>query len=88
MGRTRHAASSGDQRTALSLVINGVMSRYRDVTVILSHGGGFVPYAVHRFTALLSKDADSALARDDILNNFKRFYLIPGWLPALHRCRR
>ncbi|MEK8174102.1 amidohydrolase family protein [Streptomyces sp. M19] len=39
-------------RTALNMVLGGVMSRYPNVKVILSHGGGFLPYAAYRFSGV------------------------------------
>ncbi|GAA0596050.1 amidohydrolase family protein [Actinomadura livida] len=35
-------------RTALSLIASGAMDRYRRLSVILSHGGGFLPYMAGR----------------------------------------
>ncbi|GAA4233824.1 hypothetical protein GCM10022254_37180 [Actinomadura meridiana] len=35
-------------RTALSLISAGTLDRYRRVSVILSHGGGFLPYMAGR----------------------------------------
>ncbi|MEU6657863.1 amidohydrolase family protein [Streptomyces sp. NPDC046821] len=76
-------------RTALNLVLNGVMSRYPNVRVILSHGGGFLPYAAYRFTGLTSTVVDPDRKADDILRDLKRFYFdtalsaSPSALPAL-----
>jgi predicted TIM-barrel fold metal-dependent hydrolase len=39
-------------RTAVQLVLNGIVDRYPRVRIILAHGGGFVPYASHRFAEL------------------------------------
>ncbi len=38
-------------RAALSLCRSGTMDRCPNLRVILSHAGGFVPYAAHRFAA-------------------------------------
>jgi predicted TIM-barrel fold metal-dependent hydrolase len=76
-------------RTALNMVLNGVMDRYRDVRVILSHGGGFLPYAAYRFSGLTSTVVDRGREADDILRDMKRFYFdtalsaSPSALPAL-----
>src|ERR1700736_2285301 len=40
-------------RTAVDLVAAGHMTRFRSVKVILSHAGGFLPYAAARFAELL-----------------------------------
>ncbi len=76
-------------RTALNLVLNGVMDRYRNVRVILSHGGGFLPYAAYRFSGLTSTVVAPARKAEDILRDLKRFYFdtalsaSPSALPAL-----
>ncbi|MEU5087798.1 amidohydrolase family protein [Streptomyces sp. NPDC021356] len=76
-------------RTALDLVLNGVMSRYPNVRVILSHGGGFLPYAAYRFSGLTSTVVDPDRTAEDILRDLRRFYFdtalsaSPSALPAL-----
>jgi len=39
-------------RAALLMARNGVLDRYPQLRILLSHGGGFLPYAAERFTAL------------------------------------
>ncbi|MDQ0837031.1 amidohydrolase family protein [Sphingomonas faeni] len=39
-------------RAAVQLVLNGVVDRYPNVSIILAHAGGFLPYASHRFAEL------------------------------------
>nr|WTB08001.1 amidohydrolase family protein [Streptomyces antimycoticus] len=58
-------------RTALNLVLNGVMSRYPNLRVILSHGGGFLPYAEDLLRDLKRFYFDTALSAS------------PSALPAL-----
>ncbi|WP_030263623.1 amidohydrolase family protein [Streptomyces violens] len=76
-------------RSALNLVLNGVMSRYTNVRVILSHGGGFLPYAAYRFSGLTSTVVDPDRKAEDVLRDLKRFYFdtalsaSPSALPAL-----
>ncbi len=76
-------------RTALNMTLNGVMKRYRKVRVILSHGGGFLPYAAYRFSGLTSTVVDPEQDADDILADLKRFYFdtalsaSPSALPSL-----
>ncbi|MFD3563147.1 amidohydrolase family protein [Streptomyces sp. NPDC058686] len=76
-------------RTALNLVLAGAMRRYSKVRVILSHGGGFLPYAAYRFAGLTSTVVDKGREPDDILADLKRFYFdtalsaSPSALPAL-----
>ncbi|UNO38385.1 amidohydrolase family protein [Streptomyces sp. MST-110588] len=76
-------------RSALNLVLNGVMSRYPDLRVILSHGGGFLPYAAYRFSGLISTVVAPDRRAEDVLHDLKRFYFdtalsaSPSALPAL-----
>ncbi|MFG3205335.1 amidohydrolase family protein [Streptomyces sp. NPDC048192] len=76
-------------RTALNLVLNGTMKRYTKVKVILSHGGGFLPYAAYRFSGLTATVVDRSQNPDDIIRDLKRFYFdtalsaSPSALPAL-----
>jgi 6-methylsalicylate decarboxylase len=39
-------------RAALLMARNGVLDRYPRLKILLSHGGGFLPYAAERFTTL------------------------------------
>ncbi|MFD8460219.1 amidohydrolase family protein [Streptomyces antimycoticus] len=65
-----------------------VMSRYPNLRVILSHGGGFLPYAAYRFSGLAST-VDRERNAEDLLRDLKRFYFdtalsaSPSALPAL-----
>jgi predicted TIM-barrel fold metal-dependent hydrolase len=76
-------------RAALNMVLNGVMSRYPAMKVILSHGGGFLPYAAYRFAGLTATTVDPARSADSVIRDFKRFYFdtalaaSPSALPAL-----
>ncbi|MGG2458291.1 amidohydrolase family protein [Streptomyces sp. RGM 3693] len=76
-------------RTALNLVLNGVMDRHRNVRVILSHGGGFLPYVAYRFSGLTSTVVYPDRSAEDILRDLRRFYFdtalsaSPSALPAL-----
>jgi 6-methylsalicylate decarboxylase len=76
-------------RTAVDLVLNGIMNRYRDVKIILSHGGGFVPYAAYRFSTLATTLFGLAHDDEQVLNDLKRFYFdtalaaSPSSLPSL-----
>lgn len=76
-------------RTALNMTLNGVMSRYRAMKVILSHGGGFLPYAAYRFAGLTATTLDEDRPADAVVTELKRFYFdtalaaSPSALPAL-----
>lgn len=74
-------------RTALHMVTNGVMSRHTRIKVILSHGGGFLPYAAFRF--LGASQFNPGTTPEGILADMKRFYFdtalssTPVGLPSL-----
>ncbi|MER7834791.1 amidohydrolase family protein [Streptomyces sp. NPDC096040] len=72
---------------ACLLVRNGVVRRYPYIRFILSHAGGFVPYASHRMAVALA--ADTGRSPLDILDDFRGFYFdtalsaSPAALPTL-----
>jgi predicted TIM-barrel fold metal-dependent hydrolase len=74
-------------RAAYNLVRHGIPRRFPNITFILSHAGGFVPYAAHR----LALSVGAATARDpaDVLTDFAGFYFdtalsaSPTALPSL-----
>lgn len=76
-------------RAALHLVRSGTMARYRRMKVILSHAGGFVPYASHRFAQLSPLSSDVPPSPGDFLDDLRRFYFdtalsaSPAALPSL-----
>src|ERR1700726_1856173 len=76
-------------RTAVQLVLNGIVDRYPGAHIILSHAGGFVPYASHRFAELAHVFRTDAAEPADILKSFQRFYFdtalssSPAALPSL-----
>jgi predicted TIM-barrel fold metal-dependent hydrolase len=59
-------------RAAYLLVRNGIQSRYPDIRFILSHAGGFVPYASHRMALAIS--IDTGRNWSDVLDDFASFY--------------
>jgi predicted TIM-barrel fold metal-dependent hydrolase len=54
------------------LVSNGIRSRYPDIRFILSHAGGFVPYASYRMAVAITGDTGRSWA--DVLDDFSSFY--------------
>ena len=75
-------------RAAVQMVLNGVMDRYRHANVILSHAGGFLPYASHRFAELAPAVRSDVPTTDALLATFRRFYFdtalsSPAALPSL-----
>lgn len=59
-------------RAAYLLVRNGIRSRYPNSRFILSHAGGFVPYASHRMAVAIT--ADTGRSPAGILDDFASFY--------------
>ncbi|MDT0466219.1 amidohydrolase family protein [Streptomyces gibsoniae] len=60
-------------RAAVSLIVNGTLDRYPNLTFILPHGGGFLPYIADRvelFSHYLSPKVEAARVRDYL----QRFY--------------
>ncbi len=74
-------------RCALDLVLKGHRRRFSSTKVILSHGGGYLPFAASRFCELgasLVKDRSP----EDFMDDIKSFYfdtalLAPSGLPSL-----
>ena len=72
----------GTTRTAVQMVKNGVMDRYRRMRVILSHGGGFLPFAAYRLATFAASGPPGSLESPTFdtdtqatLATFRRFYL-------------
>ena len=59
-------------RAAYLLVRNGIRTRYPKIRFILSHAGGFVPYASHRLAITIAVDTGRSPA--DVLDDFASFY--------------
>ncbi|MFF4764160.1 amidohydrolase family protein [Streptomyces sp. NPDC001292] len=60
-------------RAAISLIVNGTLDRYPNLTFILPHGGGFLPYIASRvevFSDYLTPKVERARVRDYL----HRFY--------------
>ncbi|MFB7508104.1 amidohydrolase family protein [Streptomyces broussonetiae] len=74
-------------RTAVHMTLNGVMSRHTRMKVILSHAGGFLPYAAWRFTA--GAQFNPGTTSQGILSDLQGFYFdtalsaTPSALPSL-----
>ena len=74
-------------RCALDLVLKGHRKRFASTKVILSHGGGYLPFAATRFAELgasLAKDRSP----EDIMADIKSFYfdtalVAPSGIPSL-----
>lgn len=59
-------------RAAYLLVRNGICRKYPSIRFVLSHAGGFVPYASHRMAVSITGDTGRALT--DSLDDFAGFY--------------
>src|ERR1700739_2880107 len=59
-------------RAAYLLVRNEIRRKYPNIRFILSHAGGFVPYASHRLAIGIMSDTGSSLT--DSLDDFAGFY--------------
>ena len=81
-------------RAAVNLVVHQVPRRYPRLRVILSHGGGFLPYAAHRVAAIANPATaasltGAALEPADLLEDLSGFYFdtaltsSPTALPSL-----
>jgi predicted TIM-barrel fold metal-dependent hydrolase len=72
-------------RAAISLARSGTLERHPDLKIILSHAGGFVPYAAFRLSAASSASGNAF----DGIGLLKRFYFdialsgSPSALPSL-----
>ena len=74
-------------RAALHLVMSGHMTRFARTNIILSHGGGFLPYAASRFAELMAS-LHPARTAQSLLDEMGRFYfdtalVAPSGLPSL-----
>ncbi len=74
-------------KCALDLVAAGIMSKFPSTKIVLSHGGGFLPYAATRFAELMSS-LSPARSVDSLLEEMKSFYFdtaltAPSGLPTL-----
>jgi predicted TIM-barrel fold metal-dependent hydrolase len=59
-------------RAAYRLVRNGFVRRHPSLKIILSHAGGFVPYASHRLAMAVTGDTQRAPL--EVLDDFASFY--------------
>jgi predicted TIM-barrel fold metal-dependent hydrolase len=74
-------------RSAFNLVIRGHLTRFSSTKIILSHGGGFLPYAATRFAELKSSLAPERTA-EELTATMQSFYFdtalsAPSGFPSL-----
>lgn len=80
-------------RAAINLAARGVLRRYPNTKFILSHGGGFLPYAAHRIATVTNpgtvQDLPAPLTPAEVLDQLTSFYFdtaqtsSPTALPSL-----
>jgi predicted TIM-barrel fold metal-dependent hydrolase len=74
-------------RTAIDLVRTGRTVRFPNIRIILSHGGGFVPFAAHRMATAPATWGDLSTA--EVVEQFRTFYFdtaltaSPSSLPSI-----
>lgn len=74
-------------RTALHLAANGVLRRHPDLRIILSHAGGFLPYAAYRFP--YAATFNPPITSEEVFEDLQRFWFdsalssSPTALPSL-----
>jgi 6-methylsalicylate decarboxylase len=73
-------------RAAINLITSGTLTRYPDVSIILSHAGGFLPYAATRIEIVA--DALGNVDQATVWEGVRRFYYdlalsVPSALPSL-----
>ncbi|MBN9748057.1 amidohydrolase [Amycolatopsis sp. A1MSW2902] len=61
-------------RNAVHMVFNGITERFPNVRIILSHAGGFVPFAALRFCQIQAALEPAGPTADDWLARFRSFY--------------
>jgi predicted TIM-barrel fold metal-dependent hydrolase len=76
-------------RSAVQLVLNGVVNQHQKAHIILSHAGGFLPYISHRIAELSHVFRPEVPEPAEILTDLHRFYFdtalssSPAALPSL-----
>ena len=74
-------------RTALHMVAKGVVQRHPRMKVVLSHAGGFLPYAAYRFSGAAA--FNEGITGESIMEDMRTFYFdtalssSPTELPSL-----
>ncbi|GFG50106.1 amidohydrolase [Mycolicibacterium agri] len=60
-------------RTAISMVLNGTLDRYPNLRVILSHAGGFIPFAAERIATCVAMERPD-ISPESVLEGLRKFY--------------
>ena len=81
-------------RAAINMVLRGVPRRFPNLKIILSHGGGFLPYVAYRVANRAANALGPAGNAAEILHDLSAFYFdtalssSPTALPSLMRVAR
>ncbi len=80
-------------RAAISMVLRGIPRRFPNLKIILSHAGGFLPYAAYRVSniaGVIDSEVDSAAVLDDLASFYFDTALSssPTALPSLLKFAR
>ncbi len=81
-------------RAAINMVLRGVPERYPNLKIILSHGGGFLPYVAYRVANRAANALGPETNTADILDGLSTFYFdtalsgSPTALPSLLKFAR
>jgi predicted TIM-barrel fold metal-dependent hydrolase len=76
-------------RSAVQMVLNGVVARNPNLRIILSHAGGFLPYVSHRVAELAPRVRKDVPPTEEILKQLQTYYFdvalssSPAALPTL-----
>lgn len=60
--------------TEVQIVLNDILDRYPHMEIILSHAGGFAPYAVYRFAGVGALMKQGSVTAAELLAKLQRFY--------------
>lgn len=69
-------------KTACDLILSGTIKRHPNVKIILSHGGGNLPWIWHRVAQLPKHMKMSGMSQDDFREQARSFYFdtaLTGW---------
>lgn len=61
-------------KTAIDLIVNGHMKKYNKTKIILSHGGGALPYLAHRPASGLGCMRPEDFNSEDFIQDARKFY--------------
>ena len=69
-------------RAAVNLCMHDCMNRFPNVKIMLSHGGGYLPYAVMRIAAMMSVMKPASVTEESAIEQMRRFYFDTALTPG------